>query len=199
MRCRSVGEPGRRDVGRAELEAIAARLLQVIAQNLVELNEARAVLSQPVGEAFVQHRPGGLRQGFVCSVTDQEVPESVGIIVRKQGRVGPHQVLPHEGHEAAVDPGLVRRKRDDRPAVEDEPLDRSPLQHAALPPLELIEPGGEQRLDRRRHHDVVAVFRSHRNHLLDEERIALRGVEDSVAELVRDLATQGVDQLAGLL
>ena len=59
--------------------------------------------------------------------------------------------------------------------------------------LELVEPRREQRLDRRRDGDLAVARRlEHRDHLLDEQRVAFGGVADPLAQLVveRRLAEQ---------
>ena len=68
--------------------------------------------------------------------------------------------------------------------MEDLALDRGELEHAPLRRLELIEPGGQQRLDRRGH-DHLAVRRlgTHRDHLLDEQRIPAGRAQDPVAQV----------------
>ena len=83
--------------------------------------------------------------------------------------------------------------------MEDLAFDRPTLEHAALGRVELVEPRGEQRLDRRRHRDVAAAVGHHRDHLLDEERVAARGLENAAAQLVVDPAGQGLDQLDRVL
>ena len=80
--------------------------------------------------------------------------------------------------------------------MEDEPLDRAALENASLAGVELVEPRGEQGLDRRRHRDLAAVFRGHGDHLLDEEWIASGRLEDPVAQSVRDPVGECPDQLA---
>ena len=68
--------------------------------------------------------------------------------------------------------------------MEQPTLDRGALQHRALPRLEAIDPGREERLDRRRHALVrrLGIVGEHREHLLDEQRIALGGVDDPIAK-----------------
>ncbi len=81
---------------------------------------------------------------------------------------------------------LLGRQRLDGAAVEHAPLDGAALEHASLGSVELVEPRGEQRLDRRRDDDVAAAATParQRDHLLDEERIALGGLADALAEVV---------------
>ncbi len=66
--------------GQPELGAVAAGLLEVVAEDLVQLDELGAVLFQPGGEALVQLRPNGLRQRVVGCVPDQEVTKAEGIL-----------------------------------------------------------------------------------------------------------------------
>src|SRR5439155_1016177 len=67
-----------------------------------------------------------------------------------------------------------------RAAVEDPALDRASLEDSALCRLELVEPRGEQRLDRAWHGDLaVARLLHQRDRLLDEERVAFGRPADS--------------------
>ena len=70
--------------------------------------------------------------------------------------------------------------------VEDLTFDRRAREHPALVGLEPVEPGGEQRLDRRRHRDLrldVLAVGEHGEHLLEEERIPRGGGGDARASL----------------
>ena len=60
----------------AELAPVAGGLLEVVAEDLVQLDEIGAALLEPVGEALVQLGAGRLRQRVVGGVADQEVPEA---------------------------------------------------------------------------------------------------------------------------
>ena len=53
--------------------------------------------------------------------------------------------------------------------------------------LELVEARREQRLQRGRDHDVAVRLAGHRQHLLDEERVAAGGAGDPLAQLVADV------------
>src|SRR6266540_2465772 len=67
----------------------------------------------------------------------------------------------------------------------------------------LLEPRCQQRLDRRRHDDIAAVpvLCDQRQHLLDEQRVALRGVGNSVAHRIGEAGAgqQVVDERLRLL
>ena len=118
-------------VERTELRAVTVGLLEVIAENLVELDQRLAVDGEPVGESFVQLGPGRFRQRLVGGVADEQVAKAVGVVLRQQRLLGSNQVLPHQRHELTVDRAAIRESRD-RSAVEDLALDRAPLQHVAL-------------------------------------------------------------------
>src|SRR6185437_3894921 len=61
----------------------------------------------------------------------------------------------------------------DRAAVEQLALDRAAFEHATFRSIELIDARGQQRLDRRWHrHRLRPRVACHRDHLLDEERVA---------------------------
>ena len=130
-------------------------------------------------------------------------PEPVVALVERA--VGAEQLLPREGEQRAAEPiGLVRgQKLGDRAAVEQPTFDRGALQHRTLPRLEAIDPGREERLDRRRHRLVrnLGIVGEHGEHLLDEQRIALGGMDDPVAKRRSDLPAvqQPVDQMLRLV
>ena len=65
---------------RAEVAAVPDRLFEVIADDLVELNEVRAPLLEPRSEALVQFGAGRLRQRLVGGVANQQVAEAVAVV-----------------------------------------------------------------------------------------------------------------------
>src|SRR6185437_1063561 len=75
-----------------QLRAIAKRLLEVVTHDLVDVaGLARARVRRPIGIALVQPRPQLLRDSRVRGVSDQDVPEAIGILAA--GTCG-EQVLP---------------------------------------------------------------------------------------------------------
>src|SRR5437868_10793153 len=64
---------GKSRVGHAELGQVEGGLFEVVAEDLVELDEALAVLLEPLGEAPVQVCACRLGQGVVGGVENQEV------------------------------------------------------------------------------------------------------------------------------
>ena len=82
-------------------------------------------------------------------------------------------------------------------------FDRRAFEQAALLVLELLEPSSQQAVDCRRHGHLAAtvVLGEHREHLLEKERVALRGNGDAFPRLRRDIdgGRQGSDQQRGLL
>ena len=76
---------------------------------------------------------------------------------------------------------------------------RRPLDHDAIDRTEPVEASGQERLDRRRDHDRAdladqdpasavipsqdPVVQEHREHLLDEQRVALGGLDDLRSDL----------------
>ena len=66
------------------------------------------------------------------------------------------------------------------------------FQRGALRGLEPVESGREQRLDRRRHlHGRRVVLGEHRDHLLDEERVAFGCVRDPSPRVGRERPFRG--------
>ena len=108
------------------------------------------MLVEPVGEEHVQLGPRGLRQRVVSRVPDEQVPEAESVVPGKLRLVGPDELLPDERRQSAGHGRLVRREDGHGAAVEDATLDGTALQDLALGGVELVEAGGEKRLDRRR-------------------------------------------------
>ena len=74
------------------------------------------------------------------------------------------------------------------------------LDHRALPVLEPVEAGREERLDRRRHgkHAAFAFLGCHRGHLLDEERVPFRRSGDVHPDLGREALADREEERFGL-
>src|SRR5262249_61149397 len=87
---------------------------------------------------------------------------------------------------APVELPLVGAESRDAAAVEALALDGAALEHVPLRGLELVEPSGEQSLDRRRNGNGVPVVRAaeERQHLLDEERIAAGSTADTALQRI---------------
>ena len=184
-----------------ELGAVAIGLLEVIADDFVQLDEIGSALGDPGGEALVQVGPGRLRERLIGGVADQEMAEAKGVFAGKLRPVRAKQLPPDERRREAPAAGHRRRERLDGTAVKDAPLDGAALEHVPLDGVELIESRGEQRLDRRRHGDRRIRRLAHeRDHLLDEERISLCRVEDPRAQHVSAGAAveQACDERVGV-
>ena len=183
-------EPGRGAVGEAasgcpSSRSVTAGLFEVVADDLVALDERVAVLVEPVGEAGMQVGADRLGERVVGGVANQQVAEAVAVVSGDLSTVGTDELAPHERGEPGRDLRLLGSERLHAAAVEDLALDRAALEHPALGLVELVEPGRQQRLQRRRHVDVP-VLGGHREHLRDEERVAARSVGDPLAQLPRD-------------
>ena len=68
---------------RPELDAVAIGPFEVVADDLVQLDEIGSALGDPDGEALVQLRPGRFRQRVVGCVADQQVAEAKGVLARE--------------------------------------------------------------------------------------------------------------------
>src|SRR5262245_21829222 len=80
--------------------------------------------------------------------------------------------------------------------MEDATLDCAALENAALRGVQLVESGRQQSLDRRRDLDFAVRRLAHeRQHLLDEQRVALRALEDPGSEPVVDASELDQEQL----
>ena len=71
-----------------ELDEVAVRLFEVVADNLLALDELPAVLVEPVREASVEVGPDRLGKCVVGGVANQEVTEPVTVISCEWARSG---------------------------------------------------------------------------------------------------------------
>ena len=127
-------------------------------------------------------------------------PEGV-VTGKRRGAPGRTSSLRTSAGQVRGDLRLLGRERRTAPRWNTCPRPR----RARAPPArrpELVEPSGQQRLDGRRHADTRPSPRSadHREHLLDEERIALGRRADSPAEAESSgrPSSSRIDQLVGL-
>ena len=125
---------GKGGVGLPELCPAADGLLEVVADDLVALDESLAVLVEPVGEAFVQVGADGFRKRVVGGVADQQVTEAVAVVAGELSVVRADELPPDESREPGRDPRLLGAERLHGAAVEDLALHRAPLEHPALRP-----------------------------------------------------------------
>ena len=65
----------------SKLACVAGCLLEVVAENLVQLDQPSAFLD-PAGEAFVQLGSCGFWEALVGDVTDQQVAEAEAVVAR---------------------------------------------------------------------------------------------------------------------
>ena len=213
---RSAGEPVLVLAARAELDPEAVGLLEVVADDLVELGAVAGVALGPGGQALVQLRAEPLRHRVVGGVADEDVAEAEAVLAGEGARVGLDQPLAHERLQAAGDlADLVRRRQvGDGAPPEDLSDHGGALQHRQLVLAEPVEAGGEHRLHRLRHAQRVdggerlepavaldedAVLDEHPQHLLEEERVAAGRAADRVRGLGVERAGEVLEQRARLL
>ena len=139
------GEPERSPfreaaIGLSELGRVAGRLLEVVADDLVALDERVAVLVEPVGKAGMQVGADRLGKRVVGSVADQQVAEAIAVVAGELGAVGTDELAAHERGEPGRDLRLLRGERLHAAAVEDLAFDGAALEHPALGLVELVEP-----------------------------------------------------------
>ena len=186
-------------------------LLEVVAGDLLELGRAVAVDAVgPLHEALVERRARTLRAarrrrcpGSGCGRSGRGRPPRGGrtaFCVSSSRRRSTWSRT--NSSTSSVHGGLLEEVADHRRGVD----------HRALLALEAVEPGRQERLDRRRHPVRLELARApdavleqqepvvdhHREQLLDEERISLGGLDDPCLRVVGDLgaAEQVVDDLA---
>ena len=79
--------------GQPQLGLVVERLLEVVADDLVQLDQVARRAAQPVGEPLVQVGPGCLGQGVVGGVADQQVAEAERVLAGDNGAFGADQLL----------------------------------------------------------------------------------------------------------
>ena len=186
--------PSQRDgaglgVDPTELRASEVRLLEVVADDLLVPGRAarrRCASSQAASRAWRSARSSFGIEAYATSRIStwlKRKPSSPS----KSERSGRSELLARRGR-GGCRPARRRRRgarsSATRAAVEQPAFDRSALEHRPLVRLEPVDAGREQRLDRRRHGVVcgVGIVGEHREHLLDEQRVALGRVDDAIAE-----------------
>ena len=130
----------------------------MVAEHLLELRQPVAGdLLEPGRVALVQVGAELLRHRLVRRLADQDVPEAEAVDAGERRPVRGDQLLADERAEALLDLAaqLVVGERLDRARVEDRSLDRRPLDRPPLAAAQLVEPRGEQHLDRRGHGQLV--------------------------------------------
>jgi hypothetical protein len=193
-------------VDATELHAVQVRLLEVVPDDLTLPGVPPAcVRFEPGGEPRMKSGPELLRKGSICDVSDEHMVEAKGVVALEERAVGSKKFLSCEGEEDAAESLRVLRRQEfrDGAAVEQPPLHRSALKHRALTRLEPVDAGGQERMNRCGQGLVcgLGVVGEHREHLLDEQRIALGCVDDAFAEPRRDVTTvhQPADQILRLV
>ena len=161
-------------------QPVPGGLLEVVAHDLVELDE---VARRAARASSAKRSCSSARAAFgSASYAASRISRCGGSGRRRRpgscARSGRTSSLRTSAEQLARRRRLVRRERLRRrrggtPA----PSTDAALEHRALGRVELVEPRREQRLDRRRHRDLAPSgdSRTHRDHLLDEERVALGG------------------------
>jgi len=74
------GAFGQRRVRPPKLCLVAGCLLEVVAEELLHLDEVLRSLPEPGREALVQPRAGGLRERVVGGISEQQVPEAKAVL-----------------------------------------------------------------------------------------------------------------------
>src|SRR6516225_5081304 len=102
------------------------------------------------------------------------MPEAKRFLATEGAGVRANQLLAHQTGKPQLDlrPQSLSGKRLHRPPVEHLALYGTALEQLALLDRQALQPGGEERLDRRRNLDRAPLARQ-REHLLKEQRITL--------------------------
>ena len=150
-------EPLARPLGEAVVRLsqflpVPGSLLQVVAEQLVELDQGGSAPVEPGGELFVQLGAKLLGDRSVDGIVDEHVHEAEAVLAREVGRLQTDEVAPDRTEQVRPCLRLLLggKHRGDGATVKHHPLDRRSFEHISLRRREPVEAGGEQRLDRRR-------------------------------------------------
>ena len=173
-------------------------LVEVVRADLDEL--LTRPLCEPFGESRVVLRASELRHARVGDLANERVLEPVRDLARdRRARLAQEKLPLQQIVEQRLVPVDVRRQMLERAAPEDPSDDRASLKQRLRRGIEMVDAGGDQRLERVRNAVGRAVARSaldeHPDRLLDEERIALRAIERLLRQRRRPL-TGGTGELA---
>ena len=172
---------------------------------------------EPAGEALVQLGACLLGDGLVGGLADEQVAKAKGILAGRLAPLGPDELLADEPREDVIEDQVRPRGREvaHRAEVEHPTLDRRPFEDDSLVVGEPVDARRQQQVDRRRDANVRhvadhapscalaaqdALVDEHRDHLLHEQRIALRGLVDALADVIgqRDGSEQRADEALGV-
>ncbi len=212
----SFGQCRRRRVRGSELDPKHIRLLEVVAENLVDLGPVADTLLRPVCEPLVQLGAAPLRHRVVRGVPDQDVTEAKTVFAGERAPIWPDQALADERLQLSSDgPDLLWRSQIGDGAPPEDLADHSrSLEHRKLIGLEPIEPRREHSLDGggdlQRVHRLARVQRAlvlhehavldeHLQHLLEEERVASGRACDGLGCVRRERAGEVLQQHSRLL
>ena len=150
-------------------------------------------LAQPVSEARMQIGSGGLRKTRVRHLADQNVLEAVrGLARDRRSQLGDEEFPQQQRLEHGLELFELRCQLLDRPAPERTADHRGVLEHRLLFRRQPVDAGRDQRLERvgdplgELGERSPLAFSEHAYRLLDEERVALGFVQQSLAGLTPD-------------
>ena len=159
-------------VERAELGPVAVRLFEVVADELVELDRSTRAARASARSARAARR-GSPSAAPRRRRPDQQMTEAEGVLPAER-RLGANQLLTHErpSRPRRDSSGATRRRRrGGRPAPRRRRARARPLAARAGRGARRAAPGSSAARRHRPHHP-----RPHRDHLLDEQRVPLRGL-----------------------
>ena len=173
-------------VEEAHLAPVPIRLLEVVAEQLVELAGGAGV-GHPVGEPLVECCPKLLGHRIVGGIPYEDVLEAESIFTARGRGVGANETFADERQQLRRERGPLLARQESRNGRDGEvPADHGgALDHVSLVRAQPVEPLGEERLDRGRNRELTAVLGGHRADLLHEERVSLCGGRDALPDLRR--------------
>src|SRR5690348_11555157 len=111
-----------------QLTAVASRLFEVVADDLVELDQLVPVPIEPARKLRVELCASLLRQRVVGGVTDEQMPKAERMVAGERCGRRMDQLLANEPVQLRFDVRCLRQLEHGT-AMEDLPLDSAPLDH----------------------------------------------------------------------
>src|SRR4029079_3588074 len=114
-------------------------LFEVIAEQLLELDQVGGIAVQPVREALVEGCARRFGQRVVCRVTDEYVTKPKRVFARELRLVRTDELLSYQRGQPRRELDLVRSERLQSALMEEAPFDGPAFQHDPFRVVELLQ------------------------------------------------------------
>ena len=116
----------------SELLPVAGGLLEVVAEDLIELDQVSSMSFEPTRKALMQLRARRFPEPFIGGIANQQVAKAEAVVTDDLRPLRTDQLLTDEAGEPRRHLLLLGCERLYRTAVKDLALDRTALEHPSL-------------------------------------------------------------------